>query len=284
MRLGIASNKKSVFSSPDEWAAKYSELGLGAVVFPLNHKASDAEIDSYVKACRDHDLVIAEVGAWRKPESRSPEELKYKMYWRKRQLELADYIGACCCVDITGGAGEVWTGGCRKNYDPAFQEEIINGIREIVDEVKPTRTFYTLEPMPWMIPWSPENYLDVLKRIDRPRVAVHMDAVNMVTDPEKLFFNREFLDRCFELLGPQTKGCHIKDVKLETQLTVRLIETTCGAGDLDLLHYMELAHAVSPDMPVIIEHLQTMEEYLAALRYLQDLIARSGKDLGFTHR
>lgn len=281
MRLGIAFNKKSQYSSPDEWAATYAGLGLGAVVFPLSHKSSDAEIDSYVRACRDHDLVIAEVGAWRKPESRSPEELAYKMVWRKRQLELADYIGAKCCVDITGSAGEVWTGGCRENYDPAFQQEIIEGIREIVDEVKPTRTFYTLEPMPWMIPWSPENYLDVLKRIDRPRVAVHMDAVNMVTSPDKLFFNREFLDRCFELLGPQTKSCHIKDVKLETPLTVRLIESPCGEGSLDLLHYMELAHAASPDMPVIIEHLQTMDEYLVSLRYLQDLIERSGFDMGF---
>ena len=283
MRLGIA--KKFSASSPDEWAAKCVELGMGAVIFPKNSTCTDAEIDSHVRACRDHDLVIAEVGAWgSKPEPLTPETMAEKMRWRKRQLELAEYVGANCCVDITGSAGEVWTGGCRENYDPGFQQAIIDGIREIVDEVRPVRTFYTLEPMPWMIPWSPENYLDVLKRIDRPRVAVHMDAINMVTDPEKLFFNREFLDHCFELLGPQTKSCHIKDVKLETQLTVRLIETTCGAGDLDLLHYMELAHAVSPDMPVIIEHLQTMDEYMAALRYVQDLIARSGKDLGFARR
>jgi len=282
MRLGIASNKIQIpEASPDEWAAQYAALGIGAVVFPLNCKAEDKRIDQYVRACRDHDLVIAEVGAWRKPTSRSPEELAEKMRWRKRQLELADYVGANCCVDITGGAGEVWTGGCRENYDPEFLREIIEGIREIVDEVKPTHTWYTLEPMPWMVPHSPENYLELLGKIDRREVAVHMDAVNMVSSPEKLLFNREFLDRCFELLGPLTKSCHIKDVKMDTQLTVRLIESPCGEGDLDLLHYLELAHAVSPDMPVIIEHLKTPEEYLESLRYVQELVKRSGLDLGF---
>ena len=89
------------------------------------------------------------------------------------------------------------------------------------------------------------------------------------------------VDHCFELLGAQTKACHLKDIKLETPLTVRLIESACGDGDLDLLHYIELAHAVSPDMPMIIEHLPTVEDYLESLRYVQDLIARSGKDLGF---
>ena len=282
MRLGIASNKKSGTSSPNEWAAKYAALGLGAVTFPLNSTSSDAEIDSYVRACRDHDLVIAEVGAWgKKPVPLTPETMAEKMKWRKRQLELAEYVGANCCVDITGAAGEVWTGGYRENYDPAFQQAIIDGIREIVDEVKPKRTFYTLEPMPWMIPHSPENYLEVLEKIDRPQVAVHMDAINMINSPEKLLFGNEFLDHCFELLGPLTKSCHIKNIKLETPLTVRLIESPCEAGDLDLVHYLELAHAVSPDMPVIIEHLTTFEEYLESLKFVQELIRNSGKDLGF---
>ena len=281
MRLGIA--RKIPSSSPDEWAEKCVELGIGAVNFPKKCTDSDAEIDSHLRACRDHGLVIAEVGAWGcKPEPLTPENMAEKMRWRKRQLELAEYVGANCCVDITGSAGAVWTGGCRENYDPGFQQAIIDGIREIVDEVKPVRTFYTLEPMPWMIPYSPENYLEVLDKIDRPQVAVHMDAINMISSPEKLLFNREFLDHCFELLGPRTKACHLKDVKLETPLTVLLIESACGEGDLDILHYLELAHAVSPDMPVIIEHLSTVEEYLASLHYVQDLIARSGKDLGFS--
>ena len=280
MRLGIA--KKISSSSPDEWAAKCVELGIGAVNFPKKCTDTDAEIDSHLKACRDHGLVIAEVGAWGcKPEPLTPENMAEKMRWRKRQLELAEYVGANCCVDITGSAGDVWTGAYRENYDPGFQQAIIDGIREIVDEVKPVRTFYTLEPMPWMIPYSPENYLELLEKIDRPQVAVHMDAINMINSPEKLLFNREFLDHCFELLGPQTKACHLKNIKLETPLTVRLIESACEDGDLDLLHYMELAHAVSPDMPMIIEHLKTEEEYLVSLRYVQDLIARSGKDLGF---
>ena len=69
MRLGIATNRinDEPIASPNEWAAHYAELGIGAVIFPASHQSGDKRIDQFVQACRDHDLVIAEVGAWRKP-------------------------------------------------------------------------------------------------------------------------------------------------------------------------------------------------------------------------
>ena len=36
---------------------------------------------------------------------------------------------------------------------------------------------------------------------------------------------------------------------------------------------MQLANRLSPDMPVIIEHLADEEDYLAAVKYLQPLVA-----------
>ena len=269
MRLGIS--KKLAADSPQEWAAKYEALGLKAVNFPLKYDAPDKDIDAYVRACADHDLVIAEVGAWKNVMSFDPVQRAENIQYCKRRLELAEYVGARCAVNITGSAGEVWDGAHRGNYDPDFQQRMVETIQEIVDAVKPTRTFYTVEPMPWMVPDSPESYLELMKKVDRPGFAVHMDAVNMISDPKKLLFCREFIDHCFDLLGPYIKSCHIKDVALDTKLTVRMPETPCGTGKFELLHYMELADSLSPDMPVIIEHLNEEEAYLAAVTYLQEL-------------
>jgi len=269
MRLGVS--KKLAADSPREWAARYVELGLKAVTFPLKYDAPEADIDAYVRACKDNDLVIAEVGAWKNTMTADPVQRAENVNYCKRQLELAEYVGARCAVNITGSASEIWDGAHRGNYDPGFQSRMVETIQEIIDAVNPTRTFYTVEPMPWMVPDSPESYLELIRKVDRPGFAVHMDAVNMISDPKKLLFCREFLDHCFELLGPYIKSCHIKDVALDTKLTVRMPETPCGTGKFDLLHYMELADALSPDLPVIVEHLKEETEFLDAVTYLQGL-------------
>ena len=69
----------------------------------------------------------------------------------KDSLTLADRIGACCCVNIAGS--------CRKNCDGPeaadLTEEtfdrIVSVVRDIIDTVKPMRSFYTLETMPWIV-------------------------------------------------------------------------------------------------------------------------------------
>jgi len=271
MRLGIS--KRLEASSPQEWAARVAGLGLKAANFPKNHEASDKEIDEYVQACKDHDLLIAEVGAWKNTMARDKAQRAENIRYCKNQLQLAEYIGAQCTVNITGSASDVWDGAHRDNYDPAFQNQVIETIQEIIDAVNPVKTTYTLEPMPWMIPDSPESYLELLKKIDRPAAAVHMDAVNMISNPKRYLFCREFLDHCFELLGPYVKSCHIKDVVLDTKLTVRLSETLCGTGGFDHRHYMKLADSLSPDMPVMIEHLKAEEDYIATVKYLQKILA-----------
>ena len=41
-------------------------------------------------------------------------------------------------------------------------------VGQIIDAVKPSRTFYTLEPMPWMYPDSAESYAGLIKS-NRPQ-------------------------------------------------------------------------------------------------------------------
>ena len=72
--------------------------------------------------------------------------------------------------------------------------------------------------MPWMIPSGPEEYLQLIKDVDREAFAVHMDFANMINGMDR-YHNREaFLDRCFALLGPYIKSVHLKDVILKPGL------------------------------------------------------------------
>lgn len=269
MRLGIS--YQFAHKTPEEWGKKHREAGLGAVVFPVDWTADVKTIDAYALAAKENDLVIAEVGIWNNPLDPDPVKRKENRLRCIRQLELAEYIGAKCCVNITGAKGELWDGSYKGNYDQETFEEIVLYMQEILDAVKPVRAKYTLETMPHALPDSPKSYLEFIKAIDRPSLGVHMDIVNMLVSPRVYYENRKLIQNTFDLLGDRILSCHVKDAILTHDLTVCIRETEVGKGGVDLGLYIEQAEKYNPEMPMIIEHLENMDQYLRAIAYMKSL-------------
>lgn len=274
MRLGIA--KALEHSSSDEWAHKHRSLGCGAVVFPIDYNSEDSLINAYVNAAKKYDLVIAEVGIWVNPICSDEKQREHNLERCINQLKLAQRIGAKCTVNIAGSCGEIWDGAYKENYSDAAFDKTVSSVQRIIDCAKPKDTFYTLEPMPWMYPDSPESYLDLIEAINREQFAVHLDIVNMITNPQKYFFNEAFMEECFKLLGDSIISCHVKDIRLEKHFTFNLSEVPCGEGNLNIVRYAHLANEVSEDMPFIIEHLDSDEEYIESAIYVKDLLKNEG--------
>ena len=270
MRLGIAA--AFPHSAPEEWAKLHKEAGLGAVVFPVGWTSEVSLIDRYRKAAEAYDLTVAEVGAWCNPFD--PDEKKRKANRENclRSLELAEYVGAACCVNISGADGEVWDGSYPGNYSRKMYEDLVLFLQELLDAVRPVRTKYTLEPMPHMLPDSPVSYRELLRDVDRPGFGVHVDIVNMLISPRVYFDNRRLVRETFELLGPHIRSCHVKDAVLDHSLTVSIRETECGAGGLDLACYIREADRLDPEMPMIIEHLSDFAGYRRAIEYVRGLL------------
>ncbi len=267
MRLGIAFNPPH--TSPDEWAEKLRSLGVRAVVLPCSENTDGALLDRYLAVCREMNWPIAEVGAWCNPCSPDPAEAEKNLDYCKRQLAFADHIGARCCVNIAGtNGGPQWDGPYLENFGSEAMKRARDSICEILESVRPVHTFYTLEPMPWMIPDSPEQYLELIEAVDNEHFAVHMDLANMISSPKRYFFNRDFMDRCFRLLKGKIRACHVKDVRIGDKLTLHLAEVPCGEGNIDLRHYAKLATAEDPDMPFLIEHLSNWDAYETSFRFL----------------
>ena len=269
MKLGVS--KPFPHESPEDWAQKHKEQGLSSVVFPCKATEPLARIDAYRDAAASYGLEIAEVGAWSNP--MSPDRAKREDALSKciRELELAEYLGAKCCVNISGALGEKWDGSYPGNYAEGTYEKIILTTQKIIDAVKPKKTAYSLEPMPHMLPDSPEVYLQMLKDIDRKGFGVHLDVVNMLTSARVFFGFRDLVDRCFDLLGGHILSCHLKDAALDHTLTVSIREVPIGEGDLDLGYYMQKADACNPDLPMIIEHQTSVENYYTAVPYILNL-------------
>ena len=271
MFLGVSSSLPH--TSPQDWAKKHKELGLKSVVFPVDCNAGQEKIMAYKKAADDAGLIIAEVGVWRNTLAADPAERARWIDYAVEQLKMADRIGARCCVNVVGTPyGPRWDGGYRQNFSDEAWDMAVKMIQQIIDRANPTRTKFSIESMPWMIPSGPDEYIRLMKDVDRPQFGAHLDVVNMITSPERYFFNDRFLDECFEKLGEQICSCHLKDILLKEEYTFQLQECACGQGTLDITRYIRLASAVRSDMPMIIEHLTTDEEYIQSVKWIDSLM------------
>ena len=148
MRIGGSVMKP--YHSPAEWLAQVKELNYSAVIFPVDSSAPKAVRQDYLKCCLDNDLLIGEVGVWRNTMSKT--EGDKHIGYAIRQLELAEEVGANCCVNIAGSWGEYWDGYHPDQGTKAFYDAVVETTQKIIDAVKPVKTCFSLEPMPWMAP------------------------------------------------------------------------------------------------------------------------------------
>lgn len=278
MRLGGPIFKTDYHDS-QSWVKAVKNAGYRAAYCPVNVSADDIEIAAYANAAKAADIVIAEVGAWSNPISPDETIRAEALKKCKDSLALADKIGARCCVNIAGSRGEKWDGPSPDDFKAETFDFIVQTVREIIDEVQPTRTFYTLETMPWMYPDSPDNYLRLIHAIDRKAFAVHLDPVNMIYSPHLYFANAALIRECFTKLGAYIQSCHAKDILLATHLTVQLDEVCPGTGNLDYTTFLHEAQRLDPDLPVMLEHLPTPEDYRLGAEYLRSVAARENLSL-----
>ena len=264
---------------PDSFVKAHQEAGYRAAYWPsFNRPADDALIDAYIEAARKADLIFAEVGAWSNPISPDEPTRKGALANCKKQLALADHVGARCCVNISGSRNaEKWDSHHPDNLTEETFELIVQSVREIIDDVKPARTFYTLETMPWAWPDSADSYLRLLKAIDRKQFAAHFDPTNLICSPQRYYSTGDILCEFFEKLGPYIKSCHAKDIILEPGFMTHLSETMPGKGNLDYNVFLAELSKLD-DVPQMLEHLKTPEEYRQAPEYIRSV----GKEVGIS--
>ncbi|MEI6503347.1 MAG: TIM barrel protein, partial [Armatimonadota bacterium] len=168
-----------------------------------------------------------------------------------------------------------WDGPDPRNLGDECFDQIVETTRAIIDAVKPTRSFYTLETMPWIFPHTPQSYLDLIVAIDRPQCAVHLDPVNMVNGVVPYFGNAALLRESFAKLGPHIKSCHAKDILLRNDLTTHLDEVRPGLGALDYRVYLTELARLDRDVCLMLEHLPE-DQYPPAAAHLRSVAAAVG--------
>lgn len=270
VRLGGPVFEKT--ETPDEWIIALKKLGYRAAYCPVSPGADPELIKAYQIAAAKNDIVIAEVGAWSNPICPDKKVADIAIEKCINSLTLADQIGANCCVNVSGSCNpKNWAGPHKDNLTEATFDLIVETTRKIIDAVKPTHTWFTLEAMPWAFPDSADSYLKLIKAIDRERFGVHLDPMNLITSPQIYYRNGEMIRDCFRKLGPHIRSCHAKDITLREDNSIpQFDEIIAGKGNLDYPVFLkELAKL--KDIPLMMEHLNTAEEYDQAAGYIRSV-------------
>ena len=282
LRLGGPIFLKS--EDPAELAQEHRRLGYRAAYAPQVEIKDTDRIKAIIKEFAARDVALAEVGAWRNMLDVDLEKRRQNLAYVQERLALADLLGTRCCVDIAGSFNpHSWCGPDPKNMTDEFIDATVENCRHVIDAVKPTRTKFSIEMMPFNFPTGPDDYLKLIKKVDRKGFGVHLDACNVMNSPERMYNNGAVIDECFRKLGPWIVSCHAKDLSWEDYVQVSLREVIPGRGQLDYRAYLRGLSGLPVDAPLMLEHLKTAEEYDEGRHYIQKVAREMGLSFGVEH-
>jgi|CZKZ01.1.fsa_nt_gi sugar phosphate isomerase/epimerase len=270
-----------IFTTSDDpvaLAREHRRLGYSAAYCPEMATLSDSKLLNEIdRAFATENVVIAEVGAWKNLLDPDPVKRRENLDYVTQRCALADAIGARCCVDIAGSYNpSTWYGPDPKNLSREFFDATVENCRHILDAVKPTRTRFTVEMMGWNLPDGPDAYLELIDAVDRKAFAVHLDVCNGINCPQRFYNNADFIRECFRKLGPFIISCHAKDLRWDVEMNVHFEEVVPGRGQLDYSTYLGELAKLGREVPLMLEHLRTAEEYDEGRLYIRNVGDRVG--------
>ena len=272
---------------PEAYVRQYVEEGYAAIYAPPL-LPGDPAIKALVAEAARAGVIIGEAGAWKNLIAHDGATRKANLQFATDTLAAADEMGVVACVAFhgtVGHAGDPWQLSDNYDYGPHpgnLGEEgftrAVETARSLIDAVKPKRTKFSLEMVPWLVTGTPQGYLDLIEAVDRPQFAAHIDAANMITSPQFYFDTPRMLREAFALLGPYVVSAHAKDIVMKGgpgRISFHMDEVPPGEGMLDYRAYLRELNALSRDVPLMLEHFERPEYYRG-----RDHIRKVGREIG----
>lgn len=264
LRLGGPIFLKS--QDPDELAREHRRLQYSSAYVPAVELKDTAKIDAIQKAFAAQNVILAEVGAWVNMLDQDAEKRRKNLEYVTERLALAEAVGARTCVNIAGSYNPTrWDGPDARDLTKEYFDATVENCRMVIDAVKPKRAKFALEMMGWSLPDGPDSYLKFIKAIDRPAFGAHVDMANIINSPARYYNNKALMNETFQKLGRWIVSVHAKDIAPKDG---HFMETMPGRGSLDYVTYIRNVTSLPQEVPLLLEHLRTAEEYDEARQFV----------------
>lgn len=264
----------------DPYALARAHRGKGysaayAPLIPLNDRHLIMETK---QAFALENVMLAEVGYWGNlldTDSALRKENREKM---TEALALADALGANCAVALAGSycSGFVTNEHRAENFTRDAFAEAVDMARYFIDTVKPTHTSFAYEIYQFGVVDSIGAIRRLIRAVDRPQFAVHLDLCNLVNCPRMYFQSAQLAAECAKSFGSKIVAAHAKDLRMKNHSsTVVFEEVPNGTGGLDLAACMAMLYKLPQTVPYMIEHLRSEAEYDNAAAFLRKTAAEN---------
>ncbi len=189
-------------------------------------------------------------------------------------------VGARCCADIAGTYHPApwWYGPHSDNLSRRCFDQVVEICRKVIDAVKPKRTKFGVEMIGWAILNGPDSYLKLIKAVDRPAFASHLDVCNAINSPERMYDNSALIREYFRKVGPWVVSCHAKDLAWIQSWSTHFEEVVVGRGWVNYKTYLTELAKLNVDAPLMLAHVKSPEEYEEGKQYS----LKQGKEVGVT--
>jgi sugar phosphate isomerase/epimerase len=279
---GAGESHGATVKDPADLARAHKMKGFTAAYAPKVDLSDGAMIRAVRDAFAKESIMIAEVGFW---ENLVDIDEPSRISNRKSMVEalaLAEELGARCAVDIFGSYchGNGNSSHTARNFSDDAFDEAVEMARYFIGEVKPKTAFFAYEIFPFSVVDSPSEIARLLKAVDRKQFGVHLDPVNLINSPRTYWSSGAVIDECVRLFGPHIVAAHAKDVKLrEPAISVILEEVIAGEGGFDIAAFVRTLHRLPREVPLMLEHLASEEEYDRAALHYRNIASQEGVSL-----
>ena len=271
---------------PAALAKGHRAKGYGAAFCPEISLKDPGHIRAVETAFAAEDVLIAELHGLTSFEEAGnlidPDSEK-RAAWHEHLCERfaqADEVGARCFLEMPGTCDpNSFYMPHPENLTDECRDMIVERVREVIDAVRPRRTKFALEMMPFIHPSDPDSYVALLKAVDRESFGVHLDPVNILNSPDRCFNNGKLIKECFDKLGGAILSCHVKDVTLlPASFPIGIEQCRTGTGLVDYRTYLSELNRLPPDTPLMTEPMPGMQErdYDLARDYVTGVAAEMG--------
>lgn len=180
-------------------------------------------------------------------------------------------------MNISGSRSAIWDGPDMRNLTRETYDMVVEDTQRLLDLVNPVRTRYTLEPMPWMYPHDEQDVVNLIRDVNRPGFAAHVDMVNLVNSYDKYIATGAMTDRFFAAAKDYIRSVHVKDTRIvPDRLTLHIGEALPGEGEFDYPALLRNCASLDANLPLMIEHLAEEEQYDRAAANLRRIAAENG--------
>jgi sugar phosphate isomerase/epimerase len=280
MRLGGNCYRPETLDELEAIVAKLDEHGLSAIPAPRTINAmADEEVVAFGERAHALGIAINDAVPGLNLLVRDQGLRATRLEQLRTMLRKSELMG---CRGVIVLVGSVAADDHLASVDPyMFTRECRAEFRDLLlralDSLELSRTAILVEPWTNSFFYQPEDIAEFLSTVADPRVRLHMDPVNMVSQAN-YFATGELIDRAFDLLAGQIGGVHFKDVRWDWRhMLLKLDEVLVGDGVLDYDTLLRrLSELEDQDLTCFCEHLTEEAEYVENFRRVRERADRAG--------